>query len=156
MIASNLRFAGDAYAGFDELQQHLERLLGLRGSAASSIRSVARGTFPPVNVGSTPEAVEVYAFAPGIDATTLDVTVDKGVLSISGQRPSTPEDGESSAKRTVHASERASGSFRRVMALPDDADPSRVEASYRNGVLHVRIEKREASRPRRIPVNDTH
>jgi len=52
----------------------------------------------------------------------------------------------------LHTRERASGSFRRVIALPEDADPGRVDASYRCGVLRVRVEKREASRPRRITV----
>lgn len=154
MITSSLAFPGDLFAEFDELQRQLERVFAQRGSPNSSIRSVARGTFPPVNVGSTPEAVEIYAFAPGVDAASLDVSVDKGVLTISGERKTDVGESPSSEKRSVYAWERPYGAFRRVISLPEDADPSRVDARYRNGVLGIRIEKREASRPRRIEITD--
>lgn len=174
MITSSLRFPGDVFADFDELQRQFERVFGLRGDSSSSIRSVARGTFPAVNIGGTPDAVEVFAFAPGIDASTLDVSVDKGLLTIAGERKDLLADhgageagkvqsgqsGQATApgadKLTVYARERPHGSFRRVIALPEDADPQRVDASYRHGVLKIRIERREASRPRRIPVSETH
>lgn len=135
-------------ADFDMLQRHIESLLAPSGSS-SSIRAVARGSFPAINVGITPDAVEVYAFAPGLDPATLDVTVDKGLLTISGERRLDTAEAE---HRTVYARERAGGAFRRAVSLPDDADPDRVDASYRNGILRVRLEKRAASRPRRIDV----
>lgn len=158
MFTSSLRYPGDAAADLDDLQQQFERLFGLRSAHPSSIRSVARGTFPSVNIGSTPEAVEVYAFAPGIEASTLEVSVDKGLLTIAGERKATPVQADAqpadAGRTVVYARERPSGSFRRVIALPEDADPARVTADYRNGVLKIRIEKREASRPRRITVNE--
>ena len=61
-----------------------------------------------------------------------------------------PPEGE---RTTVHARERFAGRFRRVISLPEDADPARVDASYRDGVLRVTIAKRESSKPRRIEVN---
>jgi HSP20 family protein len=150
MVSSLLRYPGDVFADFDDLHRQLDRLLGAR-SASGSIRA-QHGSFPAVNVGATPEAVEIYAFAPGIDTGSLDVTVDKGLLTIAGQRKS--ESGDAGAKRNVYASERPQGAFRRVISLPEDADPDRVQASYTNGVLKVRVEKRETSRPRRIEVKD--
>lgn len=135
-------------ADFDMLQRHIESLLSPSGSS-SSIRAVARGSFPAINVGTTPDAVEVYAFAPGLDPATLDVTVDKGLLTISGERRIEAADAQ---RRTVYARERAGGAFRRAVSLPDDADPDKVDASYRDGILRVRLEKRAASRPRRIDV----
>jgi HSP20 family protein len=154
MIASTLTFPGDLFADFDELSRQFERVLAQRASPTSSIRAVARGTFPAVNIGATPEAIEVYAFAPGLDAKSIDVTVDKGVLVISGERRTSLTQDEADPKRSVYARERPWGAFRRVIALPEDADPSRVDAQYRNGVLTIRIDKREASRPRRIEIND--
>jgi len=149
MVSSLLRFPGDVFADFDELHRQLDRLLGTR-NASSSIRAVQRGSFPAVNIGSTPEAVEIFAFAPGIDASKLDVTIDKGLLTISGQRANrAPEAG---AKVNVYARERGEGEFTRVVSLPEDADPDRVNASYRNGILRITVQKREASRPRRIEV----
>jgi len=53
---------------------------------------------------------------------------------------------------SVYAQERFEGGFRRVVSLPEDADPGRVEASYRDGVVKIVIPKREASKPRRIEV----
>ena len=148
MYPSLLKFPGDLFADFDTLHQQLDRLLG--GQGPSSIRAVGRGSFPPINVGSTPDAVEIFAFAPGIDTSKLEVSVDKGLLTIACERK--PAVHGENAKPTVYAQERPMGEFRRVASLPDDADPDRVEASYRDGVLHIRVQKREASKPRRIDV----
>jgi len=151
MYPSLLRVPGDLFDDFDELQRQMERLLGPRGQV-SSIRAVQRGAFPAVNIGVTPEAIEIYAFAPGIDPASLEVSVDKGLLTIAGKRESQPT--EKGAKRTVYALERTYGEFRRVLSLSEDADPDKVEATYRNGIVHIHIQKREASRPRRIAVKD--
>ena len=151
MYPSLTRFSGDLFAEFDGLQRHLEQLLGLRGMP-SSIRAASRGAFPAVNMGMTDAAVEIYAFAPGIDPSKIDVSVDKGLLAISGERaPDTPEDSESVS---VYARERFTGAFKRVVSLPEDVDTGKVDASYRNGVLKIVIPKREASRPRRIEVRE--
>src|SRR3954467_13058424 len=85
MYPSLTRFPGDLFAEMEGLQRQVEQLLGWRG-APSSIRAAQRGAFPAINMGVTPEAVEIYAFASGIDPATLDVSVDKGVLSVSGER----------------------------------------------------------------------
>ncbi|MBW8830642.1 MAG: Hsp20/alpha crystallin family protein [Burkholderiales bacterium] len=151
MVSSLLRFPGDVFADFDELHRQLDRVLGTR-NASSSIRAVQRGSFPAVNIGVTPEAVEIFAFAPGIDPSKLDVTVDKGLLTISGERSGYAA--EAGAKVNVYASERSDGAFRRVVSLPEDANPDRVNATYRNGILRIQVQKREASRPRRIEVKD--
>ena len=154
MYPSLLRFPAGVLAEFDDLQRQMQRLAGARGGT-SSIRAVERGSFPAINVGVTPESVEIYAFAPGLDLGSLDVTVDKGLLTIAGERRSgTPVDEE--GERSVYARERLDGAFRRVVSLPEDSDPDRVTASYRDGVVHVVIQKREASRPRRIEIRDAH
>jgi HSP20 family protein len=149
MVSSLLRFPGDVFADFDDLHRQLDRLLGVRNTSAS-IRAVQRGSFPAVNIGNTPEAVEIFAFAPGIDQAKLDVTIDKGLLTIQGERRNAST--EASGKAIVHARERGEGSFTRVVTLPEDADPERVSATYRDGILRITVQKREASRPRRIEV----
>jgi HSP20 family protein len=149
-----LRTSGDWFADFDQLQERLDELLQPR-SASSSIRAVGRaGAFPALNVGTWAEALEIYAFAPGIDPASLDVSVEKGLLTVSGERPgapATPAEG-----KVVYANERFAGRFRRVVALPEDADPARVDASYRDGVLKIVVAKREASKPRQIKVASGH
>jgi len=140
-------------ADFDSLQRQIEWLLGPHGSS-SSIRAVERGSFPAINVGITPDAVEVYAFAPGIDPGSLDVSVDRGLLTIAGERKTEVAGGADRPQFTIYAQERAEGAFRRVVSLPEDADPDRVDASYQNGILRIKVDKQAASRPRRIEVQD--
>lgn len=149
MFPSLTRFPGDLFAEMEGLQRQVEQLLGVR-RAPSSIRAAERGAFPAINMGVTQDAVEVYAFAPGMDPASIDVSVDKGLLTISGERRSgLPAESE---KVCVYAQERFDGAFRRAIGLPEDADATRVEATYRNGVLKIVIPKREASRPRRVEI----
>lgn len=147
MYSSLWTFPSSFFADFDRLQREFDEHFGAFGTP-SSIRSVAPGTFPAINVGNTPTSVEIYAFAPGLDASSLDVTVDRGVLSISGERPATAEaDGARSYSR-----ERFSGSFRRAVSLPDDADATQVKASYRDGILRVSVARQASAQPRRIAI----
>jgi len=137
-------FPRDVFAELDRLQREMQGALEF----SPSIRGVARGGFPALNVGSTARAVDVLAFAPGVDPASIDVQLEKGVLTISGERK--PD--ELPEKATLHIDERFAGRFRRVISLPDDIDPNSVEAKYRDGVLHVRIQRKEESQPRRITV----
>ncbi|HEY8356907.1 MAG TPA: Hsp20/alpha crystallin family protein [Ramlibacter sp.] len=138
-----------------DLLTELNRMQGLldqvfRGPGSSSIRSTASG-FPVLNVGTTATSVEVMALAPGLDPAGLEITVDRGVLVIAGKRNADlPQPGE---RTTVYANERYAGPFRRVVSLPEDADPARVDASYRDGLLRISIAKRESSLPRRVEVH---
>lgn len=148
MYSSLWTFPSSFFSDFDRLHRELDEHFGSGFGTPSSIRSTAPGTFPAINVGNTPTSVEIYAFAPGLDASKIDVTVDRGVLSISGERPATPaQDGARSYSR-----ERFSGSFRRAVALPDDVDASQVNASYRDGVLRISIARQAEAQPRRITV----
>ena len=140
-------FPNSFLADLDRLQREFLRYSGPTGS----IRGFGRGGFPALNVGSTPESVEIYAFAPGLDPTTVDVTSDRGVLTLSGERKSElPRDGEK--KAAVHINERFSGAFRRVVSLSDDVDPDSTKATYADGVLHISIKRRVAAQSRRINI----
>ncbi|MFO8005201.1 Hsp20/alpha crystallin family protein [Thioalkalivibrio sp.] len=139
-------FSPDVFAELDRLQREMNQALEF----SPSIRGLARGGFPAMNVGSTPQAVEIYAFAPGIDPASIEVNLEKGVLTIAGERASDLPDKE--AKANVHIDERFAGTFRRVVTLPEDADPDKVSARYRDGVLHISIQRREAAQPRRISI----
>jgi HSP20 family protein len=149
MYPSLTRFPGDLFADFEGLQRQVEQLLGL-GPWPSSIRAAGRGAFPAINMGVTEEAVEVYAFAPGLDPSRIEVSVDNGLLSVSGERRD--DQPQASQKVSVFANERFAGAFRRVVTLPDDVDTAQVDATYRNGVLKIVIPKREASKPKRIEI----
>jgi HSP20 family protein len=139
-------FPRDLFAELDVLQRELQRSFDL----SPSIRGFGRGNFPALNVGGTPQSVEVYAFAPGLDPAALEVNLERGVLTIAGERK--PDLPVQDAKTTVHIHERFAGRFRRVVSLPDDVDPQGVSASYRDGVLRISVKRLEASIPRRITV----
>ena len=149
MYESLLRFPGDFFADFDRLQREVDSLFGAAG-LPTSIRATGRGAFPAVNIGNTEDSVEVVALAPGIDPSKLELSIDKGLLLIAGERQS---EAPASDKTTCYAQERFNGEFRRVVSLPEDVDPDRVNATYRDGVLHVTVHKRESSKPRRIQVS---
>ena len=139
-------FPRDMAAELDRLQRDMQRAFDV----SPSIRGIARGGFPALNAGGTPQTVEVYAFVPGLDPATLEVNVERGVLTIAGERPSRlpVED----RKTKVHTNERFAGRFRRVVTLPDDIDPDAVAARYRDGVLNISVKRRESAQPRRITV----
>jgi HSP20 family protein len=138
-------FGRDVFAELDRLQRELQTAFDI----SPNIRGLARGGFPALNVGTTPRSVEIYAFAPGLDPTFIDVQLEKGVLTIAGERTPSAAEGENA---TVHIDERFDGRFRRVVSLPDDVDPNGVTAQYRNGLLHITVRRKEASQPRRIQV----
>jgi HSP20 family protein len=142
------RSSADLFAELNRMQSLLDQVFPAPGS---SIRSGARAGFPVLNVGTTPTAIEIQALAPGLDLDKLEITVDRGLLVIAGERKSQLPP---AAERTsVYANERFTGPFRRVVSLPDDADAGRVDATYRDGVLRISVAKRESSLPRRIEVN---
>ena len=147
MYESLLNYPTSWFGPFERLRRELDDAFG--AALPSSIRSVAAGGLPALNVGRTANSVEVYAFAPGLDASKIEVTLDRGVLRISGERAPSPQRGEGA---TVYAQERSAGGFTRAVALPDDVDPAHVNASYRDGVLVVSVARREATQPKRITV----
>lgn len=132
---------------FRRLEGELDQLFA-RGSLPAGIRAVRRGTFPPINVGATSERVDVYLFAAGLDPKTLDLSIHQNLLVVAGNRR-VPIDEEADYYRQ----ERFDGEFRRVVSLPDDVDPQRVDAKYRDGVLQITVQRREVARPRQITVN---
>lgn len=139
-------FPGDLINELDRLQRQIQRFSG----PATSIRGFGRSEFPALNIGSTPEAVEIYAFAPGLDPASIDVTIERGVLTVSGERKSElPEEGRS---QNIHINERFAGSFHRAVSLSDDVDPTQVSARYNDGVLQIRIMRRESAPRRRIEI----
>lgn len=135
------------WSQFRRLEQELDEVFGSGTAWSGGIRSLPPGTFPAINVGATEEGITVYLFAPGIDAKKLDISIQQNVLSISGARDE-PAEGQG----TYYRRERFAGEFRRVISLPDDVDPDKVEASYRDGIVQISVRRRESTKPRQITV----
>jgi HSP20 family protein len=146
MFAKVTNFGGNLFDEFRRLEEEMDELYG-RGPWPAGIRSVARGTYPPLNVGATTDQVDVYLFAAGLDPKSLDISIQQNLLTVSGERQAPREEG-----KNYYRKERFDGGFRRLINLPDDVDPDQVEARYRDGVLQIHVKRREASRPRQIEV----
>lgn len=116
---------------------------GAANSSAESSRWV-----PRVDVREEADRFVILADLPGIDPGQIEIQMDKGVLSIKGQRSN---DAASETERYSRV-ERRQGSFHRDFALPDSADAEGILASGRNGVLEISIPKKAESTPRRIQV----
>jgi len=144
-------FQDDFFSELQQLQQlHQQMQRAFDVGAGTGIRGSGIATYPMLNVGKTPQSVELYAFAPGLDPASIDVNLERGVLSISAERGSDLPARD--AKATVHINERFSGRFRRVLSMPDDIDPANVSAQYRDGVLHIQLKRLESAQARRITV----
>lgn len=113
----------------------------------NNIRAVARGTYPPINIGSSPEQVDVYLFAAGVNPESLDISIQQNLLTVAGERRLISEQ-----EANYYRKERYDGEFRRVVTLPDDVDADAVEAKYRNGVLHIVVKRSGVTAPRKIEV----
>ncbi len=139
---------GSLYPELARVQQLLDEVYPV---VNPGIRAMAGRSFPAVNVASTADTVEVIFFAPGIDPKEIEITVDRGMLSLSGERVSEANKKQEGAH--TFAQERFAGQFRRVITLPEDADPAKVEARFRDGILHIKVAKRESSKPRTITIS---
>ena len=149
MYASLLNQPNSLFGQFDLLRRELDQAFGVL-DLPTSIRSVTPGTLPAINVGRTPASVEVYVFAPGLDASKIDVSLDHGLLRIAGERAADIPDEDANVH--IYAHERGTGSFSRAISLPDDVNPDAVNASYRDGVLQISIARLESVQPKRITV----
>jgi HSP20 family protein len=140
-------FPRDIFSEMDRLQREVQQIFDIE----PSIRGIGRGGFPALNIGTTPQSVEMFAFMPGLDPASIEVNLERGVLTIAGERTDTLSSQEQ--KATVHINERFAGRFKRVASLPDDIDPDGVSARYVDGVLRISVKRREATQPRRISVH---
>jgi len=117
--------------------------------AASPSNAVARQWTPRVDIRDEDTRFAIFADIPGIDPKDIEITMEKGILTIRGERRS--ESTAESGKLTRN--ERSHGAFERRFALPDVADAEGIRANGKNGVLEISIPKRPKSEPRRINVN---
>ncbi len=135
----------DPVTGLLTLQRELER--AFQSPFGTVLGPSGRGVFPPVNVFSDPDGYVVKVEVPGIAPDQLSIEGSGRTLTISGKRPvAAPEGG------AFHRRERGAGQFSRSLQLPEDLDVGNAQASYKQGVLTIRIPKREAAKPRQISI----
>lgn len=139
----------DPWGVMPRLQDEINRLFG---TARENDSSSATATWiPPVDIHEYGDRFELYVDLPGVDPATVDLTLDGGILTLSGERTrqSTRTEGEDAQGLRV---ERGHGRFHRRFVLPDTVDGERVNASGTHGVLTVTIPKQPKAMPRRIQI----
>jgi HSP20 family protein len=108
-----------------------------------------RGWVPPVDIYETDNhEVVIKAEVPDVKKEDIRVTFENGVLTIAGERKHEEAGGRGQYQRF----ERRHGSFSRAFTLPDTVEASKIAATYRDGVLTIRLPRREESKPKQITV----
>lgn len=130
----------------NRLQRDLDRLF-TQAANADETQTVVDWV-PPVDIREEKDQFVLHADLPGVDAKHIDVTLEKGVLTIRGRREIENRDEKNGYRRV----ERVAGEFYRRFSLPDTADSQAVKARFTNGVLEVVIPKQAQVLPRRINV----
>lgn len=131
-----------------QLQDEINRIFSNAFSSDSSGATAA--WVPPVDITEYPNRFDLTVDLPGVDPDKVEITLENGVLTISGERP---EPSASDADEVVRTrAERGYGRFYRRFVLPDTADADGVRATGKNGVLSISIPKQARAMPRRIKV----
>jgi HSP20 family protein len=148
ILSSQIRGA-DGGSLFSSLRRDVDRLID---EAFTGYPTAMRtGSFlPPVDIEETEDAIRIEVEVPGLRAEDLDVTVENGVLTVSGEKRFERKEGDRDRSRWT--TERQFGRFQRSFALPAHVDGESVRANYDSGVLIVELPKRGEARARRINI----
>lgn len=140
-------FNYDPWSLLEQMRNEINRLAESRDSGDEGSNIIATSDWaPPVDIIERDDAFVILADVPGIDPANIEINMENGVLSIKGERLSNEN------RKGYKRMERARGTFYRRFSLPDTADPDRVTAKSRFGVLEITIPKHEKTQPRRISI----
>jgi HSP20 family protein len=140
-----------------ELTTFQERLNQFFSPPFAPLWRLAGGTEPALTASSFVPAVDIYedehniiltAETPGIEEKDLDISVENGVLTVSGERRMDNEEKQDN----FHRIERSYGRFTRSFTLPPTVDENGVKADFNNGVLKITLAKREGAKPKQIKI----
>jgi HSP20 family protein len=144
----------DTLRDLENMSDRINRLLVRRSRDESREKDESMALVewvPVVDVVETDEEFQIRAELPGVEKNDVKLSVENGVLLISGHRE---QEKEEKGKR-YHKIERAYGSFARSFTMPDVVDEQKVTAEFKNGVLTVQLPKSEKARPKSIEVQIT-
>ncbi|MDH5751741.1 MAG: Hsp20/alpha crystallin family protein [Deltaproteobacteria bacterium] len=128
----------------------LDRMLHDFWGHGSGEQTPANQFNPRVDISDEKDTVVLRAELPGVDKNEVDIKVENGVLTISGEKKQETQTQESGFYRC----ERSYGRFERSFRLPDMVAPEKIEADYRNGLLTVTLPKRPEASPRQIAIKE--
>lgn len=105
---------------------------------------------PAIDIKEESDRFIIHADLPGVNINDIEITLEKGVLSLRGQRVIESNEQNAQFRRV----ERVRGTFLRRFSLPDVADADKVNARCKDGVLEVIVQKRETAKPKRINIEE--
>ncbi len=136
------------FFGVRQLQDDINRLFSDWNESESS--GVTADWVPSVDINEFDNQFQLYVDLPGVDPKDVEITLESGVLTITGERFMQAEKAEENVVR--RRTERGSGRFYRRFILPETVDADKVKATDRHGVLEILIPKQAKAQPRRIEV----
>ena len=132
----------------DELHRLRQQMEQLYGSTPAPYQPASAVVFPLINLTEDKDKYYIRAELPGVKGDELDIQIKENSLAISGERKIAAE--EENAR--YHRREREAGTFSRMIGLPGDINPDKVDAKLENGILTVAVSKAEAAKPKQITV----
>lgn len=136
---------GNARGLQDEIKQVFDRFLGEADADQSNV--VTSQWAPRVDIREDNDRFVILADIPGVDPKDIEIHMDRGILTLRGERVSEKEEGARYSRM-----ERVHGTFYRRFSLPDSANADGITATGRHGVLQIDIPKKPETTPRRIQV----
>lgn len=142
----------ETWDALNQLHRQINRVFDSQAAANGATDSSATADWiPPADVAEYKDKFVLRFDVPGVSVGAIDITLDQGVLTVSGQREQEAAQGDVERSRL----ERPQGRFHRRFTLPDTVDAAAVHAAGRNGILEVTIPKQPKAQPRRIEVATT-
>jgi len=141
----------DPFKEMDDMQKRLNSMFGLssgRVANGSKEDMAVAQWLPLVDITEDDKEYLIKAELPEVKKEQVKVTVENGVLTISGERRFEKEEKD----KKYHCIERAYGSFTRSFSVPDDADDAKVSAVFKDGILTVHLATSEKARPKSVEV----
>ena len=150
VTSSSTDFTDRLIEPFTELKTEVDRLFQSFPFRLPSLKLGSLATAPALEMSETNKAYKITAELPGIDPDDVEVTFEDGILRIAGEKKEVREENE----RGYRMSERSYGAFERAVSLPSAADPNKIDAKFKNGVLTITIVKdgEEKQNVRRIKI----
>ncbi len=139
----------DPFRELTTLQREMNRLFQDYSVSRGDEELSASSFVPPVDIYEDEHSVTLKMEVPGIDQKDLDIRVENNTLTVRGERKFEKDEKE----ENFHRIERRYGSFVRTFTLPNTVDADNINADYENGVLKIRLSKREEAKPKQIKVN---
>lgn len=138
----------EPWYGARQLQDNINQLF--TGLSTNDSSGVTADWIPTVDINEFEDRFQLYADIPGVNPDDVEITLESGVLTVSGERfaQAAREDEKIVSRRA----ERGSGRFYRRFILPESVDSEKVNATHRHGVLEIVIPKQAKAQPRRIKV----